>query len=117
LGGASNSWPLAGGAWLSRRDAHLALCRQCVRSRRQESDELVLSRRRHAEVLRMTCPSEEAASVSSRVCLIDPAQRYPAEYQHEPRSWRSDMIAIPLAGRGRLTDVPHHRSAIALEEE
>lgn len=60
---------------------------------------------------------EEAITARKRAHLIDAAQWYLVEHQCEAQPWRIDVIAIQLDGRGKLTDVRHYRSAIALEEE
>lgn len=59
---------------------------------------------------------EEAITASKRAHLIAAAQMYLMEHQSEMLPCRIDVVAVQLDGQGRLTDVRHYRSAIALEE-
>jgi putative endonuclease len=82
----------------------------------EEADELVFVEVKTRRGVAHGAP-EEAITARKRVHLIDAAQWYLVEHQREAQAWRIDVIAIQLDGRGRLTDVRHYRSAIALEEE
>lgn len=59
---------------------------------------------------------EEAITASKRAHLIAAAQCYLAEHQREEQPYRIDVVAVQLDGQGRLAEVRHYRSAIALEE-
>jgi len=118
LGGAGER--LAAG-WLEARGYRvLARNWRCVYGEldliAEEADELVFVEVKTRRGVAHGVP-EEAITARKRAHLIDAAQWYLVEHQRETQPWRIDVIAIQLDGRGRLTDVRHYRSAIALEEE
>ena len=59
---------------------------------------------------------EEAVTAAKRRKLIATAQTYLMEHGIEDRPFRIDVIAVQLTPTGRLVEIRHYPTAVALED-
>jgi putative endonuclease len=81
----------------------------------EQMGELVFVEVKTRRGVAMGTPEEAVTPVKQRR-LIAAAQTYLMEHGAEDRPYRIDVVAVQLAPTGKLLDVRHHPSAVALEE-
>lgn len=81
----------------------------------EDGDELVFVEVKTRRGTALGAP-EEAITPRKRRHLIAAVQSYLAEFAREERPYRIDVVAVQLEPSGKLLDVRHYPSAVALEE-